>query len=89
MTIQLRDTATGRTVKRRAEFTTDHPASHYGIPVLVLSGGKLMEVSDWVLGRGELVRATPTEKANFIAWLVGRMAPADSGAARVERGAGA
>jgi hypothetical protein len=70
MTIQFRDRAAGRTIRRNAVLTVRQGDVHGGEPVLVVSGGRLFGATQWVSARGRLVRATRTERANFAAWLL-------------------
>lgn len=44
-----------------AEVTTDHPASSYGIPVVVLSDGEALSIQSWILLNYQVEEATPEE----------------------------
>ena len=44
-----------------ATVTTDHPASSYGIPVVVLADGEALDVQSWLILLYLVERATPEE----------------------------
>lgn len=46
-----------------AKVTTDHPASSYGQPVIVLleSDGEALDLTSWVLLNYQIIEATPDE----------------------------
>ena len=44
-----------------AEVTTEHPASHYGIPVIVLDDGNALDLQSWVMLGYRVVKASPKE----------------------------
>lgn len=44
-----------------AEITTDHPASSYGQPVIVLADGGALGLTSWVCLGYQVVEATPEE----------------------------
>ena len=44
-----------------AAITTDHPASSYGIPVVVLPDGESLDVASWILLAYQVEQATPAE----------------------------
>lgn len=44
-----------------ATITTDHSASSYGIPVIVLPDGESLDPSSWVLLGYQVIDATPEE----------------------------
>lgn len=44
-----------------ATVTTDHPASSYGIPVIVLADGEALDVQSWMILLYRVERATPEE----------------------------
>jgi len=48
-----------------AIVTTDHPASSYGIPVIVLSDGEALDVQSWLILLYEVEEATPEELDNL------------------------
>jgi hypothetical protein len=45
----------------KAEITTDHPASSYGQPVIVLEDGGALDLVSWVAMGYQVVKATKTE----------------------------
>lgn len=47
-----------------AIITTEHPASSYGVPVIVIQGEPL-GVLDWVHGGYEILEASPEEEELF------------------------
>jgi len=49
----------------RASVTTDHPASHYGQPVLVLPDGGALDLTSWVLLNYRVEKATQKERAQL------------------------
>lgn len=44
-----------------AEVTTNHPASHYGIPVIVLEDGEALSIQSWILLGYQVEEATAEE----------------------------
>lgn len=48
-----------------AEVTTDHAASSYGIPVVVLPDGESLDVASWILLAYRVEEATPQELATL------------------------
>jgi len=48
--------------KVEATVTTDHPASHYGIPVIVLEDGGTLDLQSWVLLNYQVADATDEER---------------------------
>ena len=44
-----------------ASVTTDHPASSYGIPVVVLPDGESLDVASWMLLNYQVEQATNAE----------------------------
>jgi len=46
----------------KATVTTDHPASHYGIPVIVLNDGNALDLQSWVMLGYQVVKASSKEK---------------------------
>lgn len=44
-----------------ATVTTDHPASSYGIPVVVLPDGESLDVASWMLLNYQVEQATPED----------------------------
>jgi hypothetical protein len=52
----------GKRHRVKAEITTDHPASHYGQPVIVLEDGDALDLPSWTLCQYSIVRATKRER---------------------------
>ncbi len=48
-----------------ATITTDHPASSYGRPVIVLSDGGALDLPSWALLGYRVVETTPEECAQL------------------------
>ena len=46
----------------KATVTTSHPASHYGIPVIVLDDGNALDLQSWMLLNYQIVRASKKEQ---------------------------
>lgn len=59
----------GREVKITAEITTEHPASSYGIPVVVLPDGGVLGAESWVLLGYRVVSLTKKEAPMMERWL--------------------
>ncbi len=59
----------GKAKRIKAEITTDHPASHYGLPVLVLADGQALDAESWVLLNYRIVNATQAEAPMMERWL--------------------
>lgn len=68
MKIELTDIFDGGKQLHEVEMTTDHPASHYGLPVMVFGDGGCCNAESWILGKGEVVKATADEQKLFAAW---------------------
>ena len=49
MILSYRDLYTGERQQVNAQVTTDHPASSYGIPVIVLDDGESLDPASWLL----------------------------------------
>lgn len=49
MILSYRDLYTGERQRINAQVTTDHPASSYGMPVIVLEDGESLDPSSWLL----------------------------------------
>jgi len=49
----------------KAEVTTDHPCSHYGIPVIVLDNGYALDLQSWVMLGYRVKKASEKEKTNL------------------------
>ena len=52
-----------------AEITTDHPASHYGQPVIVLDDGGALDATSWVLLNYQVVKASSAELEMIKNWI--------------------
>jgi len=52
----------GTTHRIKVTITTDHSASHYGQPVIVLPDGDALDLQSWVLLGYKVVRATRKEQ---------------------------
>lgn len=52
----------GKTHRIKATITTDHSASSYGQPVIVLPDGGALDLSSWVMLNYRVVRATKAEQ---------------------------
>ncbi len=62
MKLQYRDLlGDGELHKIDAEVTTDHPASHYGQPVIVLPDGGALDLQSWMLLGYQVMSATSDE----------------------------
>ncbi len=46
----------------RAKVTTDHPASHYGQPVIVLNDGDALDLQSWIILNYRVEKATQKER---------------------------
>lgn len=69
MIIQVVDILSGATVKLTASFITDHPASHYGQPVMYIDEwGDCIPHQNWVLGGATVIEATDVELKAFKQW---------------------
>ncbi len=69
MLLQYTDIFTGTIKKNTVEITTDHSASHYGIPVLVMPNGQALNADSWVLLNYQIVKATEAESELMAKWL--------------------
>jgi len=59
----------GKTKKVKAEITTDHPASHYRLPVVVLPDGNALDAQSWVLLGYRIIKLTKQEAPAMERWL--------------------
>jgi hypothetical protein len=55
MKIRLHNPITGKARTYRATMTTDHPASHYGIPVMLLDDGEILDGANVVMQAAEII----------------------------------
>ena len=58
----------GKRQKITANVTTEHPASHYGQPVVVLQDGNLLDPMSWELMGYRLVSCTKAEAPIMAKW---------------------
>lgn len=63
MILSYTDLFSGEQHRIEATITTDHAASSYGIPVIVLPDGENLPPASWVLLGYQVVEATPEERA--------------------------
>jgi hypothetical protein len=61
MKVRLHNPITGKSRTYRATMTTNHPASHYGLPVMLLSDGEILDVANVVL-MGAVIVELPKRK---------------------------
>ena len=73
MMLSYQDLFTGKRSRIRAKITTNHPASSYGIPVIVLPDGDALDYSSAALLDYQVERATQKELRLLEQWQ--RMAP--------------
>lgn len=59
---------TGRAHTITARITTDHPASHYGIPVVVLPDGEALDYASAAMLSYEVIKASPKEMELLQQW---------------------
>ncbi len=76
----------GKRHRAKATVTTDHPASHYGQPVIVLTDGGALDFTSWVLCQYRVERATKREQQQlqrvFSMW---QLALGPSGSSELEK----
>lgn len=58
----------GRAHTITARITTDHLASHYGVPVVVLPDGEALDYASAALLQYEVVKASPKELELLRQW---------------------
>lgn len=51
----------------KASVTTNHPASHYGQPVIILEDGKMLDSSTWTSHRYRVLKANKREISALLA----------------------
>ena len=69
MKIIARDLMTDHNIELNATLTTDHPASSYGQPVMVIDEwGDCMSHQNWVLAGCYIVEIDDDEKEDFAKW---------------------
>jgi hypothetical protein len=59
----------GKRHKMQATVTTDHPESHYGLPVVVIEDGKALDFGSWMLLDYQVVSADVQELDGLKRWL--------------------
>lgn len=59
----------GKLCKIKAEITTDHPASSYGLPVIVLLDGGVLNAESWVMLGYKIVSVSQKEAPMMELWL--------------------
>lgn len=59
----------GKPCRIKADITTDHPASSYGMPVVVLPDGQALNADSWVLLNYHVVKASKAEATLMERWL--------------------
>ena len=69
MTLQYTDIFTGKIRKIRAEITTEHCASHYGIPAVVLPDGNALDAQSWVLLGYRVISLKKSELSPMQRWI--------------------
>lgn len=70
MRLQYRDIlGDGELHEIEAEITTDHPASSYGLPVIVLDDGHALDGNSWVLMGYQIMSASENEYEALKQWL--------------------
>ena len=60
----------GKRKKIAATITTEHPASHYGQPVVLLADGNLLDYQSWELMGYRLVSCTKNEAPLMAKWIL-------------------
>ena len=60
----------GKAKQIRATITTEHPASHYGQPVVILQDGNLLDCQSWELMGYCLVSCTKDEAPIMAKWIL-------------------
>lgn len=70
MILEYTDIFDGGKVQRiKAKITTDHTASRYGLPVIVLDDGGCLDAQSWVLLNYRIVSANKSEAPMLERWL--------------------
>lgn len=72
----------------KATVTTDHPASSYGIPVVVLPDGESLDIASWILLSYAVVEATREELASLTKALSPYTTPMQEAASELARRGG-
>lgn len=58
-----------RICKIKAEITTDHPVSSYGLPVIVLPDGYTIDAQSWILLNYQIVSLDQDELPVMQRWI--------------------
>ena len=69
MELSYTDILTGKNKRTKARITTDHPASSYGQPVVVLPDGGALDGQSWVLLGYQVVKISKTEAPKMHKWI--------------------
>lgn len=70
MILQYTDIFQGGKIRKiKAEITTEHSASSYGMPVVVLPDGHALDAQSWVLLNYQIVSITKAEAPMMEKWL--------------------
>ena len=71
MKIRLTNPITHRSRTYRARLTTGHPESHYGIPVMLLDDGEILDAQNVVLQRAIMIEEPKGKDQTrmFCAWI--------------------
>jgi hypothetical protein len=59
----------GEKKRVKAEITTEHSSSSYGLPVLVLDGGGVIDANSWVMLGYRIIRIGKRESVLMQKWL--------------------
>ena len=79
----------GKICKIKAEITTDHPVSSYGLPVVVLPDGNALDAQSWILLNYQVISLNQSELPIMQKWithLYAMMGFADASKAAAELG---
>lgn len=68
MTLSYQDLMATKRTSIKAEITTDHPASHYSQPVIVLPDGGCLDYQSAILLNYRIERATEAERELLAKW---------------------
>ncbi len=68
MTLSYQDLMATQRTRVKATITTDHPASHYGQPVIVLPDGEALDYTSAILLAYRLEHASKTEQGLLAKW---------------------
>lgn len=70
MILQYTDIFQGGKIRKiKAEITTEHSASSYGMPVVVLPDGHALDANSWVMLNYQIVSITKAEAPMMEKWL--------------------